>query len=486
MKRLRCLLGICFLAVAAAGQNPYGTWQDHFSYANATRLADAGDKIFCATEGGLFYVDQESNSINKITSNDGLNDVAIQAIAWHNTRKTLLVAYKNSNIDLVTEKRIINLGDIKRKLLSGDKTIHNILFHEEDAYLACGFGIVVINLAANEIRDTYIIGESGSQVKVFDVETDGSTLYAATEKGILSAPIDHPNLLDYRNWQPMVTPRPGGKFKHLALAGGKLVAVYTRDQYDGDEAYRLVNGEWQRILTEVPYFVDMDVSGGFLTATAREEVFVYDLSFSLVSRIREYKTGTFTLSPIQPGESQMAGDGSLWVADHASGLMHVTGQQAEQILPAGPMSNAIFSLTAFRDQLWVSEGGRTDPWNNQFRAPLFQRLQEGEWHYFSKKGYPEMNGFFDMVQVVVDPAEPGHIFAASWGGGVLEFKDDQFVKRYNNQNSPLQTAIPDQPQEPYTRIGGLAFDSKNTLWITNSQSSKGLHSLSTGGRMEKL
>jgi len=30
-----------------------------------------------------------------------------------------------------------------------------------------------------------------------------------------------------------------------------------------------------------------------------------------------------------------------------------------------------------------------------------------------------MKGFFDIVQVVVDPRDPGHFFAASWGGGVL-------------------------------------------------------------------
>lgn len=92
-----------------------------------------------------------------------------------------------------------------------------------------------------------------------------------------------------------------------------------------------------------------------------------------------------------------------------------------------------------------------------------------------------MSGFFDIVQIVINPSDPNHVFAASWGGGVLEFKNGQLLKRHNNLNSPLETAIPGQPNEPYTRIGGMVFDSDNLLWITNAQSSKGLHSLSMSG-----
>ncbi len=138
-------------------------------------------------------------------------------------------------------------------------------------------------------------------------------------------------------------------------------------------------------------------------------------------------------------------------------------------------------MTVFRDELWIASGGRTDPWNNQYRDPSFQRMKEGVWSYFTKKEVPQMTGFWDMVEVAVDPGNPDHFFAASWGGGLLDFKNDKLVNRYNNLNSPLETALPDQPLDPYTRIGGLAFDENNTLWITNSQSSNGLHSLNSKG-----
>lgn len=463
-----------------------GKWQDYLSFVKAVRVADAGDKVFCATDGGLFYVDLETNSINKISTEDGLNDVGIRNIAWSDRHRLLLVIYNNSNIDLIMENRIVNLGDIKRKLVSGDKAIYNVMFMGDQALLACGFGIVDVDLKAGEIRGTYIIGDNGSQVRVFDVQSDGERLYAATEKGILTAPADHPNLLDYRNWSRLESvPHAGEKFSHLAMVNNNLLAVYTRDQYDGDEAYLYAGGQWRRVMGEVPYYKDLTVTGNLVTATGRDDLFLYDGNLNLTGRISKYQLGEASLSAV-PSSAVLSTGGVLWIADNDNSLIRYSGGKFEQYLPGGPLNNHVFSLTASGDQLWVAAGGRTDPWNNQFRLPLFQCLEEGEWSYYSKKEFPEFTGFWDIVQVVVDPKDPTHLFAASWGGGVLEFKAGRFVKRYNHLNSPLQTALPENPQEAYTRIGGMAYDGAGNLWITNAQSTRGLHALSPSGEWKSF
>lgn len=470
------------LFCGASGLNRPGTWQYYFSYTNATRVTGTGDRIYCATDGGLFFVDLKDNTINKISTNDGLSDIGIQTLAWHESLKMLMIIYKNSNIDLIVNNKVINLSDIKRKLLTGDKTVYNVLFSGNDAFLSCGFGIVDINLTKAEVKGTYMIGENGTPVKVFDAETDGVNLYAATETGILSIPVANPNPLDYRNWiKELSVPHSGSKFSHLAMTGGKLMAVYTADQYSGDEAYLHINGRWERVIPEVTYFNDLTVTSGYVVATSREEIFVYDLSLKPAGRYREYASPDLVLQQIQPRSTVAVSDGSLWIADYLSGLIHLKGQQFEQILPSGPLSNVVFSLTGSQNDLWLTPGGRTDSWNNQFRQPAFQLLREDEWKSYTKKEFPVMTGFYDIVQVLPAPDDPDHIYAASWGGGVLEFKNGQLVNRYNNQNSILQTAIPDKPSEPYTRIGGMAFDSQKTLWITNSQSSNGLCSLNPKG-----
>lgn len=478
--------GLMLLGGSLCSQNRPGTWKDYFSYASALKVV-ISDKIFCATEGGLFFVDRDDHSINTLSANNGLSDTGIRTLAWNDEKKILLIAYQNSNIDLVTEKRVINLSDLKRKSITGDKTIYNIHFHEEEAYLACGFGIVNVNIGKGEIKETYVIGENGTDIKVFDVETDGKYVYAATEKGILRAEYGQANLLDYRSWSRMGdVPHSNEKFSFLDHFNGNLVAVYTRDQYDGDEAYLRIDGQWRKIIPEVTFFNDLDISSEYLTATCRGDVFVYDRSLNLFSRIREYQLGNETVSPIQCMSAVTASDGAVWIADHTHGLIQCSGGKYEQNLPPGPENNTVFSMTVFQNDLWIARGGRTDPWNNQFLPPMFQRMRNNEWTVFSNRKFPAMEGFYDIVQVAADPSDAEHIYAASWGGGVLEFQNDQLVKRYNNQNSPLQTAIPENPGAPYTRIGGLAFDSENTLWITNSQSSQGLHSLNRKGEWKSF
>ena len=463
-------------------QRKTGEWQDYLSYANAFKVAEGDNKIFCVTEGGLFYTDLMDNTLSKLTRKEGLSDVGIQNIAYSKSKDLLLVAYKNSNIDLVYKNRIVNLGDISRKQMTGDKTIYNILFHNNSAYLSCGFGIVEINTSRQEIKDTYIIGPGGSQITVYDVETDGQRLFAATPEGIYSASLNSPNLLDFNNWTRETSIlRSTSSFSHLGNFGGTVIAVYTRNAWDGDEIYALRNGNWVRVMQEVNFVSDLQVTGDYLVVSGKVEVLIYDKDLRMIGHIKNYPVSGKTITELNTRSALISSNGKIWIADYYSGLISISGQAAQLHLPSGPLNNSVFALSWQGNSLWVSAGGRTDPWNNQFRPPLFQQFSEGKWNYFGQNQIPEMTGFFDIVQVLADPADPGHVFAASWGGGLLEFRNGKLIKRHNNLNSPLETAIPDQPQEPYTRIGGMAYDRDNVLWVTNAQSSTVLHSLSPSG-----
>jgi len=171
---------------------------------------------------------------------------------------------------------------------------------------------------------------------------------------------------------------------------------------------------------------------------------------------------------------------TLWIAYQEQGLVKVT-TQAERIVPESPADNRIFSLSMNGQDLWIASGGRDASWNNLSFNPRFQLSREGKWSVFDRNIFPIANDFRDMVCVTADPKNPDHVFAGSWGGGVLEFKDGKFVKRYDNFNSTLQTQLPNTPSAPYVRIGGMAFDSKNTLWVTNTGVANVLSSLQNDG-----
>ena len=166
--------------IELAGQNIIGEWKSHLSFTGAVQVADAGDRVYCATGSGLFFYHKTDHTAEILTKVEGLSDQEISSIAYDDNRDLLVVAYKNTNVDLVGSNNILNIPDIKRKQLTGNKTIHNSIIIGDYAYLSCGFGIVVLNLEKREIRDTYYIGENGSQSNVYDIVSDGTWLYAAS------------------------------------------------------------------------------------------------------------------------------------------------------------------------------------------------------------------------------------------------------------------------------------------------------------------
>ena len=472
---------ICIFGNESFAQPAIGEWTDYQSYAHAKNVVDTGTRIFCVTEGGLFRYDKADNSILKMTGINGLSDVGSQRLAYSTENDLLLISYYNANIDILIGSTIFNISDIKRKQISADKTINNVLFIGKLAYLSCGFGIVVINLEKKEIKDTYYIGKDGAYLNVFDLATDGTFLYAATADGVYKADASDPNLQNYNNWVRETTiPNASKKFSRIEYFSGKIIANYTPDEYAADEMYELDGGVWIPFHTEIHYVSDMTTNGNHLVISSREEVFVLDTKFELAGYVNEYVFPEYKIKPIQTSCAVLDAQNIIWIADPTNGLVKV-GTKSEKIIPEGPEDNMVFSLTMSGQDLWITSGGRDNAWGNLYYPPKFQLNNQGKWSVFDNKVFPNPNDFRDMVCVTVDPKNPEHVYAGSWGGGVLEFNSGVFNKRFDNFNSSLQTQLPDQPVAPYVRIGGMAFDSKNNLWVTNSGVARVISELKTDG-----
>ena len=165
-----------------------GQWQDYLPYNNCIAVVQGGTRIYCATPYSLFYVDKSDNSINRLNKVTGLSDVDVSGISYSDTYNTLVIAYANANIDLVKDDEVINIPYIKLKQILGNKTINSITVIDKYAYLACGFGIVVLDIDRQEIHDTWYIGPDGDQINVNAVTfAFDKYFYAATEKGIFYA-----------------------------------------------------------------------------------------------------------------------------------------------------------------------------------------------------------------------------------------------------------------------------------------------------------
>ncbi|WP_340112009.1 two-component regulator propeller domain-containing protein [Maribellus mangrovi] len=485
MRSFTVLLLSFLLGLQLFAQREGGSWKDYLSYSNAIKVADSGSEIFCATDGGLFYLDTEDNSVNKVT---GLSDFGIETMAYSREGQLLVLAYSNSNIDIIREGNVQNLSDIKRKSMTASKTIHNITFKGSEAYLSCGFGIVVVNLDRNEIKDTYIIGDDGLPLAVYDVEFFNNRIYAATAEGLLWAPESGSNLLDYTSWvKDNTIPHSTEPFTQLVVHNGEFIANYSNGSSSSDEAFILESNSWVPYFSGLNIVMEMESNGTYLTMTANREVALFDNSHTMIGKINAYNLEGTEITYINTRSALVADNGMIWIADYDNALIRYDGNTFESIFPNGPLDNEVFDLEIANSNLYIAPGGRNDAWNNSNLEPRIKRYSSESWTNFTKNEIPEMTGFKDIVCIAVDPADDNHFYAGSWGGGLLEFKNDELVNRYTNLNSPLETALPDNPTAPYVRIGGLDFDSEGNLWITNTAVSRNnLHKLTMTGDWESF
>ncbi len=342
-----CYFCTLLISPGLQSQIPNGTWRDHLPYSQGNRLAEYGNRIFCATSGGgLFSYNTSDHSVRKYSKVNGLSDADITAIGYEKQTRTLVIGYMNGNIDLISGDSIINIPDIKRKTISGEKSVNNIFFKDQFAYLACGFGIVLCDLARREIKDSYIFGPGGSQLKVNDIAFDGERLYAATARGIYSANVHDPNLVDFNAWSRLVDlPDPLSEYHYLAWFNDRLFTVYQNPSTGFDEIITISDSGWQVWANSYnDSFGYLGEQQGCLVLSSLLRSKVYDQSEQLIRDVLTY----YARYVLYDTKKQ------LWYADPSSGMVKLDESGAGQVIqPNGP---------AYRD------AGDIDLCNCRFRA----------------------------------------------------------------------------------------------------------------------
>ena len=446
-----CLLGLSVPKVFS--QIPVGGWRGHFPYKSGIRVAEAGDRIYCAIKQGLFYFDQRDNSLGTLTKINGLSDIGVSAIGFSQEIKVLLIGYDNGNIDLVYSKSIVNISDIKRKQITGRKSINNLLFIDNKAYLASGFGIVVINLERNEVAETYLIGPGGVSLEIYDLESDGTFLYAATAEGIYYAGLNSSNLADFASWSKINSLlNPDAGYKFIKWFGEKLYTVEEKEL--GNESIIVFDGAtWQTFLTAEGKIRSLKVSGNALFVADEKRVYGFNSMGNQLLDISDYG---FALP--NPMDVIFSVDETLWIADNFNGLIRRTGGNFNAMSPNGLISGNSFHLSVSPDKVYLSAGGYDIARVNIYNNGEFSLLEEENW-----VSVLEMD-VRDIVRILPHPGEKDKTFAATWGYGILEYDKYFVVNTFNPSNSTLETIIPGD----YCRIAGMAFDKDENLWVSNS------------------
>ncbi len=446
-----------------------GGWRDYLPYNNAIGVAKMDGKIYVATDNSLFYLNEEDQSINRLSKINGLSDVGISVMAKDPNNNTIIVAYNSTKIDIVEQNNIHSILDLERENIVGGKTINNISFYNNNVYLSCSFGILELNVDNKEVANTYYLSVNES-LGVNDLCVLNDSIYAATDSGLLAASLND-NLLDYQSWGYIVD---NISIKTLEVAYERIYFVLS----SSNEVYCYSNAGIEVVATiEELNFIKADSDKLFIGAQSKLiEVGPNDSLDLLKESSYLYRV------------SDVIADGNkYWLSDGIRSLVKIDENKSLQYFqPSGPLTNRSFSTFVNNDNIFLSPGGISILWDNNNTYQGFHWSDRYSWRNIP---YSSLGGARDITNIIEGPS--GNLYVGTWNNGVLELKyNDELdnyilIKEHNfeTSNGGLQTISNDTNEASYgwLRVKDMIIDQNGLLWITNSLVEKGLAHMNVDG-----
>ena len=443
-----------------------GQWRDCLDYSKVLHVEPAGRNVYAAAKGGLFCYDTVKGTVTRMNKTTGLSDAGIATIAYDNASRTLVVAYRNSNIDLVQGGKVYNLSDIKRSSISGDKDIYRIRFHDGKAWLATGFGIVVVDLRRHEIKETCYIGSGGTYTVVSDLAFSPDSLYAATAEGLKRVAVSEPHPTISERWTDD-TRLTGVTITMLDYFAGRLLAggfTYDPEQLTLYSLDSLSVSSWNGGVVR-----SMHVGGGYVTLTHEESVVRYDTLMQRVDSLTTYEWGALSCFDAVYTDSL-----TLWVGHAWDGMIRLRPSGNTYLGLEGPFSSDnSYRLVPFNYRMMLCPGGHTTTYANAYFEPNLFTATGLHWSLLNKDN-GLLNGKSDLIDVAVNPLDTTEIVAALWGHGLASIRDNRVQTFYDEHNTG--GALTPYVVGDYStlRTGAVAFDRSGNLWTLLSNSNYAL------------
>ena len=407
-----------------------GSWNSYQSYQSASCITETTDRIYCIASEGVFFVNKNDESISRLSKINGLSDFGAKQINYSKLSETVIITYKNCNIDLIKNNRVVNISDIKRKEILGNKLIYNVTIKENIAYLSSSFGLILVDLDKEEIKETYQLIVENNTTEIKDCAFKADTILVSTPDGVYFADANSSSLVDYNNW-----------FLYDSTASNNIIASETTVLIEEDESV-----------------ITASFCNGVFIKTKSDSILFYD------SNLKPLYFLTHELI-VDAQYSCYDDEENLWVADSENGLLKFEGlNYSNSFVPESPISNELFSLEYFSPNLYLCHGGHTNfgNWNNKDGASKLDK--NGFWTNYN---YSDLGNAKDIVDVTVINE---NIFFSSFYNGVSQMKNDSLVVRWNasGTNYAIDT-IGDWANDKRLSVCGLKTDNEGNLWgVTSS------------------
>ena len=436
---------------------PIGTWQTHLPYSNTNSVAVSKDYLYASSQYAVFSYNLHDGSIKKYSKSEGLSDVGVSCIGYDTTTSSLIIAYSNSNVDILQDGKVTNLPYIMKANIVGGKQINKVFTSDGTAWLATNFGIVELRLNKLEIGDTYFFTNlSGTSIKVNDLWASPTSIYAATQEGLyVGERVSAINLSNFQNWQLWGN-------EH-GLLPGAYTAVTGRDEEvfaaSGDVIYRLENNLF------TPYYA-LPVSGVNSLFKGKNRLLVAQndhLSIIPDHGSPQDISGKFYIS--RPQQIIETSGGRIFYADlFRMTLEYISPNQQTPIVPNGPGYITCKGIDFLNNQVFVGSSPMSTSFFPTFNANGFYTADDFFWKTYTATNLSAINGAFDIAVIQSIPSE-NIVLMGAHNTGLLEYNPEtqavKFIHNFPNATSNL-------------RITAASRDPYNNVWLTNAYSTQPL------------
>lgn len=446
------------------GNIPLHQWRVHFSYQSIYSLAVVSERVYAAGENSLFYYDREENSTTTVSALEGLSDAGIGSLYSLEERDLVLITYRNGNIDIIEEGEVFNLRTIRNASLPGKRSINDVQFVGNFAYLAADYGISVVDLRTKEVSESFFnLGPEGEPVEVQNLAVWNDSLFASTPQGLIGNALIGANLANYNSWfrfSEEAVPFAGEEYKITGSSEGLLAGV------DGAGLFVYSGNSWKEtsFKTDQSFRSLEPIPGGALL-TLNNGIFSYDFATG--------STGTISSPLIQsPFQVKQDDAGKLWVADGINGLLSNFEGDFKKYSPNGPLADVPVSLQANEGRVVALFDDLNRKAGGENAVGGFSVFSQGTWTNYSPLNVPEMRGIKKFSDFVYNPHNQRYYFS-SLQDGVLEWEPlgntfRQFTA--DDENVSLQST-----QEGVTPVRTISVDRLGQVWMVQPETNLPLH-----------
>ena len=486
MKRvLFTILSLLIFNLAASSQTEMFEWKTYSAFDNPQQVIEGDEYIYILAEGYLFSYDKEYNELAEISRDNYLSDSEISLIKYDTVKDMLVVAYKNSNIDILYKNRTYNIPYIKEAIMTSSKSINNIniVSSKDEIYISTDFGIVIINSKKFEIKNTFELG-----IKVLDATLYGDKYFMLDEYKNLNRCSAEDIPYEINNWEIV---------KEFSTTPKNLLSL-------SDALWIQTSGEiwtYHNETTDVKVqaygkYVSIDINGAgeiYALSKTNSTVDVFSQDASKQYKIELLSNLGYTPVSLSNNNKKSLywllndnGIASYKMTENSNTKVDIVKNDTIPVLDKMAVS-VPYSLTISGSTLYCIPAGiclenedQFYPYNN------ISYLKDYRWHNIIGDNIPtlkpntpdDITSFRLPSRLAIDPQNDKTIYVGTWFDGLYKFENGEFKENWNYTNSP----IVGYANNYVNFISSLSFDSNRNLWMTSYSDEQGVLILKPNGQ----